>query len=130
MKKKNENLKIKIAMGVGITLVLVMVIVLILKGTGATNNINKNKEKVTSEYEAIGITRELTREEQEHIDAIVESMEYITLKYGTGAYNYEGYEYIDDISEYIYVIDNEDNSKMTVIRRYINDEYLYSESLE
>ena len=120
----------KNSISIGAVIILIIILVLAFKGCDSKESSSSKEEITTSEYEYLGITRELTDEENEHLDAIIDSMQFLTLKYGSCAYIFDRYERIDDLSEYIYVKDSDDNSSVAVVRTNFNGEYIYEETFE
>lgn len=131
MNDKKFNCNLTIIIGIGIMIVVVIILFFTFKGGGMSKKSDSDKEKLTTnKYDYLGIKRTFSEKENEHIDAIIGSMEYLTQKYGSGAYIFARYEFIDDLSEYIYVVDSSDDSQMIVIRTNFNGEYSYRETYE
>ena len=122
--KQKLGMKLFIAAGVGV--VIIMLAVIILKNP-TNENEGKMKQDVTvsTEYNKLGIMRELTKEELKHKEAIFETMDFICTKYGSGAYIYDKYEQINKDNECIYAINSKTDEKLCVTRTKINDEYIY-----
>lgn len=115
------NRKLGVFLVVGFTLIVVMIVSLTYKKSDGDGKNNSVAEIITtnSGYDELGIPLNLSRYEQEHIDAITEAMEYLALKYGEGRFIYTGYERVDSITENIYALDGGEE-KYIVFRMDIN----------
>lgn len=123
MRKSNSSLMI--ISGIGIICVALMCVFFAINNTGNNNSVT-SEEAQNQELKKIGIEKELNEDEEENIEALTDAMSYLSTKYGSGNYTYENYERIDEITEYISVVDS-DGTKFVVMRQNIGGNYIYTE---
>lgn len=105
------------------------------EGTGSnekmeehTSEIEDDDEVVVATFEAghvmtdreIGINRELSSEEKENEEHIRKALLYYAGLIGKVDFIYDGYERIDELSEYIYVVDEEEELRIPICVETIN----------